>query len=164
MRRNKLIILLCLMGLLSRCGIYSFSGSMAPHLKTVAVPLFNNRTVEYSIAEELTDLVIQEFTRDNSLKIAERSDADVLIEGDIVRVEERAGAFDSQEQVQDLKIYVTAKIKATDQVKRTVLWEERLTQWGSYDPSGGSDARSDGILEAMEKISTEILNKTVSGW
>jgi hypothetical protein len=146
------------------CGIYSFSGSLAPHLKTVAVPLFDNRTVEYGIAEEITDTVIQEFTRDNSLKIADRNNADILVEGSIIRVDDRAGAFDKTERVQDLKIYVTAHVKATDQVKRTLLWDERLTQWGSFDPSSGPDSRSDGIREALDKISKEILNKTVSGW
>jgi hypothetical protein len=164
MIRKNFYLFLCLAGLLFRCGIYSFSGSLAPHLKTVAVPLFDNRTVEYGIAEDLTDTVINEFTQDNSLKISERGDADVLIEGSIVRVEDRAGAFNSEEQVQDIKIYVTAKVKATDQVKKTVLWDERLTQWGTFDPSGGPDARTDAIHEALDKISKEILNKTVSGW
>jgi hypothetical protein len=164
MAQKNFYILFYLAGLLVSCGIYSFSGSLAPHLKTIAIPLFDNRTVEYGIAEELTDTVINEFTQDNSLKIAERNDADVLIEGSIVRVEDRAGAFNAEEQVQDIKIYVTAKIKATDQVKKTVLWEERLTQWGTFDPAGGPDARSDAIHEALDKISKEILNKTVSGW
>jgi hypothetical protein len=149
---------------LLHCGIYSFSGSLAPHLKTVAVPLFDNRTVEYGIAEEITDIVVEEFTRDNSLKIADRGDADILVEGSIIRVDDRAGSFNKQEQVQDLKIYITIHVKATDQVKRTVLWDERLTQWGTFDPSSGPDARTDGIQEALEKISKEILNKTVSGW
>ncbi len=150
--------------LLLSCGVYSFKGSLAPHLKTVAVPLFENRTAEFGIAEELTDALIDEFTRDNSLKIADRSSADVLIEGVIVRVNDRAGAFDQRERVQDLKVYITVKIKCVDQVKRQVMWEERITQWGSYDPAGGPDARLDGIAEAIDKISQEVLNKTVSGW
>jgi len=165
--RRHITILSCLaLGCFARCGIYSFSGSLAPHLKTVAVPLFDNKTVEYGIAEDITDRVIEEFTRDNSLKIAERSDADILLEGSIIRIQDRAdaGAYDSEERVQDLKIYITVHVKATDQVKRTVMWDERLTQWGSFDPSNGPDARGDGIQEALEKISTEILNKTVSGW
>ncbi|MBN2410949.1 LptE family protein [candidate division KSB1 bacterium] len=153
---------ICLLFL--ECGFYSFSGSLPSHLKTVAVPLFDNRTAEFGISEELTDMVIEEFNRDGSLKIADRSGADVVLEGSIIRIDDRAGAFTRQEEVQDLKIYLTVKVKCTDQVKRQTMWDERLTQFGTYDPSAGADGRLDAVSEAIEKISEEILNKTVSGW
>ena len=146
------------------CGIYSFKGSLAPHLHTIAIPLFENRTAEFGVPEELTDAIIEKFTQDNSLKIADRSNADVVLEGTIVRINDRAGAYNAQERVQELKIYITVSIKCMDQVRRQMLWEERLTQWGSYDPSEGADARLDGLNEAIDKLSEEILNKTVSGW
>jgi len=157
-----ILVLPMLLGL--ACGFYSFKGSLLPHLKTVAIPLFENRTAEFGIAEQLTDAIIDEFTRDNSLKIADRSAADVLIEGSIVRINDRAGAFDQREQVQELKVYITVNIKCTDQVQHQTMWEERITQWGSYDPSGGPDARLDGIAEAIDKISEQVLTKTVAGW
>ena len=146
------------------CGFYSFSGSLAPHLNTVAVPLFENRTPEFGITEEITDTIVDEFTRDNTLKIADRTNADVLLEGSIVRINDRAGGFNAQERVSDYKVYVTVSIKCTDQQKQQLLWEERITQWGSYDPAAGSDSRAAGISEAIDKISQETLNKTVSGW
>jgi len=158
------MLILSMSALSLRCGIYSFKGSLPPHLHTIAIPLFENRTAEFGVPEELTDAVIEKFTQDNSLKIADRSNADVILEGTIVRINDRAGAYNSQERVQDLKIYITVSIKCIDQVKRQVLWEERLTQWGSYDPSEGPDARLDGLNDAIDKVSEEILNKTVSGW
>ncbi len=158
------MLILSISALSLHCGVYSFKGSLPPHLHTVAIPLFENRTAEFGVPEELTDTVIDKFTQDNSLKIADRSNADVVLEGTIVRIDDRAGAYNSQERVQDLKIYITVNVKCMDQVKRQVLWEERLTQWGSYDPSAGPDARLDGLNDALDKISEEILNKTVSGW
>lgn len=147
-----------------RCGLYSFSGSLPPHLKTVAVPLFDNRTAEFAIADDLTERIIKEFTSDNSLKIGDRNTADVLVEGAILSLEDRAGAFDANEEVEDFKVYVTVQVKCTDQVKHQKMWEERITQWGSYDPQVGPDSRKDGISEALIKIGQEILNKTVAGW
>jgi len=146
------------------CAFYSFSGSLAPHLKTVAVAQFDNRTAEFGVSEEMTDTLVDEFQRDNSLKIADRNTADVLVEGEIIRVDDRAGAFDQSERVQDFKLYVTVRVKCSDQVKRQPLWEERITQWGSYDPSAGSESRLEGMSEAIGKISQEVLNKTVAGW
>lgn len=147
-----------------QCGFYSFSGSLPSHLNSVAVPLFENKTAEFGISEEITDTVIEEFNRDGSLKIADRNSADVLVEGSIIRIDDRAGAFTRQEEVQDLKIYLTVKVKCTDLVKRQTMWDERVTQFGTYDPAAGADGRLEAISEAIEKISEEILNKTVSGW
>ncbi len=160
---KKMIVFLycCVLG---GCGYYSFSGSLAPHLNTVAVPLLDNKTVEFGLAEELTDILIEEFTRDNSLKIADKSTADILVEGSILRIDDRAGAFTADEEVQDIKIYISVSVKVHDQVKRTLLWEERITKWGDYDPDGGPDGREEAIFLALEKVSEEILNKTVSGW
>lgn len=164
MNRIMTFLILPLYVCFSNCGIYSFKGSLAPHLKTVAIPLFDNRTAEFGVTEEMTDTMIDKFTQDGSLKITDRSSADVLLEGSISRINDRAGAYDANERVQDLKIYVSVQIKCTDLVKRQILWEERMTQFGSYDPAEGPDARLDGISEAIEKISEEVLNKTVSGW
>ena len=166
MRIKFALNVLILFGILfvSSCGYYSLKGSLPPHLKTVAVPLFDNQTAEFGITETLTDAVIDEFVRDGSLKIAERSDADVLIEGKIAGISDRAGAYDQQEVVQDVKVYITVRVECTDQVKRQTMWNERITQFGSYDPAEGPDGRMTAYDEAFEKISQEILNKTVSNW
>jgi len=146
------------------CSYYSLKGSLPPHLNSVAVPLFENRTPEFGITETLTDAIIDEFIRDGSLKIADRSTADVLIIGSIVSINDRAGAFDQQETVQDIKVYVSVRVECTDQVKRQAMWDERITQFGSYDPAEGPDGRNSAYEQAFEKISQEILNKTVSNW
>ncbi len=146
------------------CGYYSLKGSLPPHLKTVAIPLFENRTPEFGITETLTDAVIDEFVRDGSLKLVDRTAADVLITGTITSVNDRAGAFDQQETVADIKVYVSVSIECLDQVKRQKMWGERITQFGTYDPAEGPDGRTGAYDEAFEKISQEILNKTVSNW
>jgi hypothetical protein len=162
--RNLFFFAVFILAVGSGCGLYSFSGSLPPHLKTVAVPLFDNRTAEFAIAEDITDAIIKEFNKDNSLKIADRNAADVLIEGSVISLDDRAGAFDPNEEVKDFKVYVTVQVKCTDQVKRLTMWEERVTQWGEYDPNAGPDARKDGITAAITKMSQEVLNKTVAAW
>ena len=146
------------------CGAYSFSSSAAPHIKTVTVPIFQDQTAEFGIAEQLTDEVVQEFTRDNTLRVTDRRNADSLVEGMIIRVDDRAGTFSSDETVEDIKIFITVKIKYEDLVKRKVIWEEEITQWGTFNPDAGPESRREGIDEALEKIANEILNKSVSGW
>lgn len=147
------------------CGVYSFSGSANPHLKTVAVPIFDDQTAEFGVKEQLTNAIIASFNRDNTLKIADRRVADVIVAGTILRLNEQAGAYTAQEQVQEIRVYLTAKIKCDDIKKRKVLWEEELTQFGTYSPGeANSGDRQSAINEAVEKIATEVLNRTVSGW
>jgi len=146
----------------SGCGPYSFSSSGASHLKTVAVPIFQDQTSEFGIKEKLTEEVIELFTRDNTLRLTDRRNADSLIEGRIVRVNDQAGAFTSGESVKNIKIFITVNIKYEDLKKRKTIWEEAITEWGTFNPD--EETRETGIDEAIGKIATEILNRSVSGW
>lgn len=145
------------------CGIYSFSGSLPPHLKSVAVPLFDDRTAEFGVKEALTDAIISEFTADNTMRIADLPDADCAVRGVIERISDRHGAFTAQEEVQEMKVYVTVQIKFEDLKKRKVIWEERISEWGAFPP-GDPNARDEAIKSAVEKIASDVLNKTVSAW
>jgi len=151
------------------CGYYSFSGSTLPsHIQTVAVPMFENKTSEFGVREDMTDALIIKFTQDNTLKVLDRRSADSIVMGTIVNIREQAGAYTAQEQVNEIRVYVSVQAKFEDIKKRKVIWEESITQWGTYNPNGSpgdeGSTRQDGIAEAMEKIVDDIFNKTVSGW
>lgn len=150
----------------SNCFYYSFSGgSLPPHINTVAIPLFEDRTSEYGIKERLTDALIDEFVRDNTLKIADRRSADSVLLGTILNVSDRVETYNRMEQAETFKLYITVEVEYNDLKKNKTMWKERLTQWGRYTvTTGGPEDREKGIDEAIEKLSADILNKTVSGW
>lgn len=167
MIKNKviyIIFVLMTISLFFHCFYYSVKGSLPSYLNTVAIPLFENETAEFGVAEELTDALIIEFTRDGSLQINRPEDADVLINGKITNINERAGAFDQNETVEDIKIYITVQVTCMDKVKNQEMWSSRITQYGTYDPSEGLDARQTAYEQAYTKIGQEIINKTVSNW
>lgn len=142
------------------CGVYSFTGStLPPHIKTVAIPLFEDRTTEFGIDQLLTDALTEEITDDNTLKIANPREADALISGTIMSVKDRTGQYDTNESASDYRVTISVKVQFEDVKKRKVLWEDTISQWGAYEGD-----RSEGIEEALAKISTEILNRSVSGW
>jgi len=156
-----LTIFVFVSGLLSlRCGVYSFSGStLPPHIKTVGIPLFEDRTTEFGIDQLLTDALIEAITDDNTLKIANPRESDTIISGVIMSVKDRTGQYNANESAGDYRVFVGVKIQFEDVKKRTILWEDTINQWGSYESN-----RDDGIEEALDKISTEIINRSVSGW
>lgn len=152
-----------ILALVCQCGYYSLSGSLPPHLKTVAIPLFDDQTAEFGLKEELTDALIEQFTKDNSLRITEPRAADVLVEGVISRVYDQAGGYDKEETVSEMQVHCRVNVKCTDQAKRKVMWEESISRWGRFTPND-PDSRREGLSDALKQIAEEILNKTVSGW
>ena len=172
MKANKTFLFILFLFLITidfRCGYYSFSGSsLPPHIRTVAVPMFDNKTSEFGVREDLTDAIIYEFTQDNSLKVTDRRSADSMVSGTIVNIREQAGAYSTDEKVSEIRVYVTVQSKFEDLKKHKVIWEESITQWGTYNPDNPpgdeESTRQDGIAEAIEKIVADIFNKTVSGW
>lgn len=169
-KTNTIVLTLLLWSIvISGCGYYSFSGStLPPHLRTIAIPIFENRTTEFGIPEDLTDALIDKFTEDNSLKVLDRRAADSMIEGIILSVREQAGAYTVQEQVKEIRIYIRIQAKFEDIKKNAVMWEQEFTQWGTYNPdlplTQSGSSRQDAIEEALEKISADIFNKTIGGW
>ncbi len=169
--KNKIILFFLLLLIIfgSDCGYYSFSGStLSAHIRTVAVPMFENKTSEFGVREDMTDALIIKFTQDNTLKVADRRSADSIVLGSITNIREQAGAYNTDEQVNEIRVYVSVQAKYEDIKKHKVIWEESITQWGTYNPNAPAgdegSTRQDGISEAVEKIVDDIFNKTVSGW
>ena len=157
------LVLLTIFSIIGGCGVYSFSGSsIPPHIKTVAVPLFEDNTAELGVDQQLTDAIIDAITRDNTLKIAGPRAGDSVVRGTILRVEDRAGQYDENENASDFRVTLNVKVVFEDVKNRNVLWEQTFSQWGAYDNSETS--REDGIQEAIDKIVTDVLNRMVSGW
>jgi len=162
--KNKKIIFIFLYSaaalIIQGCGIYSFSGSTLPsHIKTVAVPLFQNNTPEFGIDQKLTDAIISAISKDNSLKITDARNADSILKGTILQITDRAGQYTADEVASSYRVTINVKIVFEDVKKRKALWEETWSQWGEY-----TNSRDEGLDQAVEKLTTDIINKTISGW
>src|SRR5688572_4653622 len=63
------------------CSYSPNPSSVPSHLKTVAIPMFENRTTEPSLEQEVTQAVVDRFVKDNHLRVVSEGDADALITG-----------------------------------------------------------------------------------
>lgn len=161
---SRIYAFLFLLAFIGGCSYYSFSGSTLPsHIKTVAVPLFENRTTEYRIADRLTEEIINTLVRDNTLKVVPKGRADSVLRGSIVGYEKKAYTFDVNENVKEyiVRIYVTASFE--DLRKKKQFWrEERLEGWGTYLAQGESE--DEAQERAIAKLSDDLINKMIAGW
>ena len=144
---------------------YSFSGSSVPkHLKTVAIPLFEDQSGfgEAGLRETLTRKLTDLFVNDNSLEVAERNTADSILEGSIVTVQDAPSVIAPGEQVSKRRITMTVHVIYQDMKLRKKMWEKDFSRWGEY--STGIETRTTALTQAVNQVTEDILIETVSGW
>jgi hypothetical protein len=146
---------------------YSFKGGSVPaHLKTVAIPLAQDQSGygDPTLRDQLTQQLVQRFTNDNTLQIADRGTADSILEGVVTDVKDAPAVVQAGEQVSARRITMTVHVTFQDLKLRKKMWEKDFTNWGDYPSGGGLTQRNQGVNEAVRKITEDILNETVAGW
>ncbi|MDE3058710.1 MAG: LptE family protein [Bacteroidota bacterium] len=159
-----LIITAAAMESFSGC-MYSFTGSsVPPHLKTIAVPLFEDQSGfgEPNLRENLTKEIIDQFVSDNSLTPADRSTSDSMLEGTITTVSDAPQVIAPGEQVSTRRVTITVHVTFQDLKLRKKVWEKNFTEYGDYEP--GSQVRTAALTDAINKLANDVLLETVSGW
>lgn len=146
------------------CGIYSFGGSIPSDVKKVAIPLFDDNTSYPGVRDDLTNQVIDAFIADNTLQVVSESDADLLITGTIMSINERAAIVTTGETVQQYDVYVTVKVKCQHLKSGKVWWEKVLRRFGTMEENASQDERDNAIVVALEDITRDILDNTLANW
>ena len=148
-------------------GCYSFRGGSVPsHLKTIAVPLFDDQSgsAEPNLREKFTNKLIDRFRQDNSLQVADKTRSDSVIEGTILSLQDEPYVVVQGESVTKRKITIAIKATYRDAKLNKQLWDKQLSNWGIYEIGGGPAQRQIGIDAAIDKLAEDILNVTVSSW
>ena len=163
---QKLLILI-LPAIIQLTGCYSFTGaSVPPHLKTIAIPLFDDQSGsgKPGLRELLTNRLLEKFRQDNSLSIADKGNADALLEGTILSVFDQPQVLAAGETVTKSRITINVKVIYQDLKLKKKIWEKQFSQWADYALGGGSTEFDASITTINEKLSEDILLETVAGW
>ena len=163
----RFIISIIAFGLLNLIGCYSFTGSSVPtHLKTIAIPLFDDQSGsgEPGLREKLTNKLIEKFRQDNSLELAERTNADCILEGIILSMPDKPQVVTAGETVSKARVTITVKVNYQDMKLKKKVWEKQFSGWADYQIGSGNTERDASIDIAIEKLSEDILLEAVSGW
>jgi len=146
---------------------YSFTGaSVPPHLKTIAIPLVDDQSGfgEAGLREDFTRELTNLFISDNSIRVADRSNADAILSGAIVSVADAPSMVQQGEQVSQRRITMSVKFTFQDMKLRRKVWDKSFSNWGDYESGGDLSQRQAGVREAIRKLSEDVLLETVSGW
>lgn len=161
----RILILAALMSL-AGC-LYSFRGSsVPPHLKTVAISMFDDQSGsgEPGLREKFNNKLIDKFRQDNSLEVADKLHADSVVEGVIESLSDLPLVVAAGETVTKHRLSITAKVTYQDMKLKRKVFEKQFSNWGDFDATGGLEQRQSAINAALDKLTEDILNDTVSGW
>lgn len=158
---------LCILGLILVSSCYSFKGGSVPvHLKTLAVPLLDDQSGsgEPGLREKITNRLVERFRQDNSLQVVDRARADAVLEGTIVSSQDEPYVVAQGETVTKWRITLTVKASFQDMKLKKSMWEKQFSNFSLYDATAGPAARQAGFTAAIEKVTEDIVNESVSGW
>jgi outer membrane lipopolysaccharide assembly protein LptE/RlpB len=109
--------------LLGGCG-YTINGTLPSHIKTVAVPIFENRTPEPAIEGLITRAVVEAFSTNGRLKVVSRDQADAVLDGVITGYNVSSIAFDKDANVRQYRLLVTLTLRMRDLRQNTTLFQQ----------------------------------------
>ncbi len=104
------------------CG-YSLRGTLPPHLRTVAVPVFRNLTSVPAVENFLTNAVVNAFATNGRLRVVAAAQADAILEGDVTGYSLQSIAFDAAANVQQYRLTVTLNLRFRDVRRNEMLFQ-----------------------------------------
>jgi outer membrane lipopolysaccharide assembly protein LptE/RlpB len=145
-------------------GCYSFRGQTAGAIKSIAIPTFENESTEFGIAEQVTQQLTQGFQSDGTLRVTTGDQADAVLQGRILSVEDQPYSARADQTVEEYRFSLTCHIQLLDNKTQQPIWDANMTEWAIYPYTGSLQDRDVAIQEAVAKLQQDILNRIVGSW
>jgi hypothetical protein len=164
---RALWVLVCVAAGLSGCG-YSTTSRTARDIKSIYVPFFENKTAEPSLEISVTERIIDNLVRDNTLKVVGENSADAVLDGEITGFKDLPFSFNQDLNAEEYHIVMTVVLTLFNRRTNEPIWERKnFVGDGSYfleqvDPN--TRTRDDAVEECVREITERILNLTVQDW
>ena len=147
--KKKISILFIMIMILSACGIYSFKGSLPPHIKNIA-----------TISEKVRDGFISE----KILDVVEMDKAHSVLYCTITSIDDQPNIYTENETSEIVDSYrVTVKIETEwkDLIKDKKIFKKTISGYNDYIDM---EAREEALDKAIEKITEDIITQILSDW
>lgn len=159
-RRGGVLALVVLLA--AGCG-YSLRGNLPAHLRTVAVPVFANRTLEPAVNAIVTSAVAEAFATDGRLRVVRPEEADAILEGEVVAYQVQSIAFDPDANVRQYRVLITVNVRFRDVRENAILFEQRGFQERSDFTVVGSVADTIAREEASVRPAAVAIARAIVG-
>jgi hypothetical protein len=121
---------------LAGCG-NGTRGSLPDHIKTVAVPIFKNRTLEPGVESAITSGVVNAFSSGGRVKVVPIDQADAILQGEVVAYSLEGLAFNQNANVQAYRLRLVLNVEFRDVKRSAMLWrQEGLPETSDFQVRG----------------------------
>jgi len=168
------------------CG-YTTKSSLLPKYQTIYVSPFKNYSKEYDLTAPLTNAVTRKFVNDGRLKVVAYENADLVLEGAVLKYQLRGLTYDRKDNVTQYLAAVVGGVRVTERQTGKVLWEDKsvVGETTYYTRASGqssdrlrgnaetflqtvrsfaSEEENRAASEALEQLASDIFYRTVEPW
>jgi outer membrane lipopolysaccharide assembly protein LptE/RlpB len=168
LRASRSRLLAALLLLAGGCG-YTLSSVLPSHIKSLAVPVFANSTVEFGLADDITRAVSDAFQSDGHLVLRQEREADSVIRGTVILYRNRPFSYTQEERATQYEITMAVKLVYRDLVRNRDLWkDDNFTVRTTYNVvavgSAPAKTETEARAELVTLLANQIVSRTVQGW
>ena len=139
------------------------ASQLPPHLRTIAIPVFENNSPEPTIQRPFTETLRRAFMTDGRLRlINNKSGADLVVTGTLTNYWIRAVSFNSLDVAVEYWVYLEANVLVKDQVKnQTYLQQTLKTRWeylADDSVTTSEAARQEALVQTYRVLSQRLVS------
>ena len=154
--------------LITGCAGYRLGTSLPRDIRSIYIPMFENRTGEPLIEARATNATIAEFQKDGTLRILDEDTADVTIEVVLTKLELSPLQYSKTDKRKPneyrLRLYASYVLRRT--ASREILAQEKdLIGESTFIFAGNlTTAKQNAIPNAAEDLGKNIVESVVEYW
>jgi len=148
-------------------GCYSFTGASLPAgIKSIAVPVAtdNSSFSQADLRQQITDQLVQKFTRDGSLQVRDRTVADALIDVTITSITDLPIGVATGDQLTNKRVTISVEAIYRDQKKQKTFWDKTFQQTADYPISQQLAGQQTALKNAIDKLTNDLFLGVLSNW
>ncbi len=158
--KNNIWIAFVLLMFSSACGYrFAGSGSFPAGIKSVSIPIFENRTSETGMENTLTNALIYEVTRGKKVALTSMDKADALLSGVIKSMSIETISRKSTHSPLERRVTVTVDLKLTDPSGRVIRSVKGVSESEAYDVMPDKPATEQKRRDAISVLSKRLAEK-----
>ena len=156
------LVALCIGG----CAYYSTSGGLLGGIRSIGIPVADNQTAEFAVAERLTERAIDAYAEDGQLRVVDEESADALLQLNVISIEDRPDTYTAAEQTEQYRFVVLVAAELVRMEDGEVLLAlDDLKGSGTYDAAQAEeDGRDPAVERALDMVLVELVDRTTAGW
>ena len=134
-RKQMQLLVLLAVAVVAGCGYHAANsvgnGPLAGG-RSVAIPVFLNKSYRPSLELSLTESAVREFALRSGGRVAAVDDADLILNATIVSYTVNPVAYSGQDQIREYRLDIVIEASLQDRASRRVVWAGKLTEGQDY--------------------------------